>query len=104
MLHGQVARCEEKEFSDQKREAMSVADFCQYWQKRQREGDAASGDQEKRTYDQERATESQEETTGGEDGGEGLLYLKDWHFAQVPFCPSSFSSEESFAKHASVCN
>lgn len=81
MLHGQVARCEEKEFSDQKREAMSVADFCQYWQKRQRQGDAASGDQE-------RATESREETTGGEDGGEGLLYLKDWHFAEVPLCPS----------------
>lgn len=55
----QVADCERREYTDQKRLEMSVAEFVKQW------------------------TDDSVEDNGRDDNKNSVLYLKDWHFVKV---------------------
>lgn len=62
-LFFQVADCSKREFTDQKRREMTVAEFISYWLKLSSRKDSS--------------------VLRCNDDDESLLYLKDWHFFKV---------------------
>lgn len=67
----QVADCDTREYTDQKRLEMSVSEFVEQWT------------EEDNTEFVEQWTEDSNEDNGKYDNGKSVLYLKDWHFVKV---------------------
>jgi hypothetical protein len=64
-----VANCSKEHFDSHSKSEMRMADYLDYWRRHMASGKAGRG-------------EDEENGPAGSKEGEGLLYLKDWHFVK----------------------
>ncbi|CAN6970439.1 unnamed protein product [Brassica rapa subsp. trilocularis] len=77
----QVADCDRREYTDQKRLEMSVLDFVEQWDKDSVEDNGEDGDDD----------------DDDDDDGKSVLYLKDWHFVKEYPNYTAYKTPPSFS-------